>query len=406
MHDGDFEMGSAAARGGAGALLLTCALLGSACGEVADTEGTGDVRDGLTHRRVVASFEKIIPKGDSFQHRTGHAMVAVKNKLYVTRGVVDDFATQTNTFPEDVLRLQPRAGRVKTLAQRGSPQPGGFSYACAAGDDRGSGSLYLFGGANYVFELRPDFFPSLVVHDDLWRFDVARGTWELIEPTGATPSARSGCAAEFTSGALYLFAGISRFFEVNDELWRFDPATASWSMLEPTGPRPAARYKPAAALDEAEGKIYYYGGLAFGPAGFERLADFWVYDVATNRFRELPSGIAPARDQGAMALLSAPDGRRYVVHVGGDLPTETACVGFPQLASATNEVWAFDIEAERWSLLEKRGPAPRIEYHAGAVLKDRFYITGGWAEEPDPVNTCRQVWNEGFFAMSLTDRSR
>lgn len=38
-------------------------------------------------------------------------------------------------------------------------------------------------------------------------------------------------------------------------------------------------------------------------------------------------------------------------------------------------------------------PAPRIEYHAGATLNNRFYFAGGWAEEPDPEQTCRQVWN-------------
>jgi hypothetical protein len=379
--------------------LVSCAL---GCGGVADDGGPElESRSALLSGGVLeAHFEAINPEGDVLTHRSGHSVVAVKNKLYVVRGVTDDFETQTNTFPEDVLSFNPRSERLRTLRERGD-EPGGLSYSCAAGDSAGGGALYLFGGASYVFELRPDFFPSLVVSDALYRFDVPRQRWTLLEPEGARPTARSGCTAELFGGAMYMFGGISRFFEVNDELWKFQPESETWLQLEPEGPVPPARYKPTVALDRAAGKIYYYGGLAFGAAGFARLEDFWVYDIASNSFRELPSGIDPERDQGSMTVLSAPDGKRYVVHVGGDLPTTVACTGFPQLAEATAEVWAFDIDEETWSLLPVDGPAPRIEYHAGATVKNRFYFAGGWAEEPDPERTCRQVWNERIFELSL-----
>lgn len=379
--------------------VISCAL---GCGAMADDAGPElESRSAsLSGGRLEAHFEAIDPKGDVLTHRSGHSVVAVKDKLYIVRGVTDDFETQTNTFPEDVLRFNPRSEGLRTLRERGDA-PGGLSYSCAAGESARGGALYLFGGANYVFELRPDFFPSLVVSDDLYRFDVPRQRWTLLEPEGARPTARSGCTAEFFGGAMYMFGGISRFFEVNDELWKFQPESETWVRLEPEGPVPPPRYKPATALDRAAGKIYYYGGLAFGAAGFARLDDFWAYDIATNSFRQLPSGIDPERDQGSMTVLSAPDGKRYVVHVGGDLPTTVACTGFPQLAEATAEVWAFDIDAETWAVLPVDGPAPRIEYHAGATVKNRFYFAGGWAEEPDPDQTCRQVWNERIFELSL-----
>jgi hypothetical protein len=377
------------------------ALASSACGGNApgDAPGVETRSSELSRHAPVAHVETI--GADGALERSGHSLLPVRKQLFVARGVRDDFDTQTNTFPEDVLRLNPRNGNVQARTQRGAERPGGLSYSCAAGDD--TRGFYLFGGANYLFELRPDFFASLSVSDALYRFDVPSGRWSQITPPGPRPSARSGCTAAFFDGALYMFAGISRFFDVNAELWKFDPELETWAQLKPEGPVPSPRYKPAVALDEESGRIYYYGGLAFGAEGFARIDDFWVYDIATNRFRELPSGITPVRDQGSMGVLRGPGGKRYVLHVGGDLPTSVSCVGFPQLALATSEIWAFDVEDESWALLEAHG-APRIEYHAGASLNNHFYFAGGWAEEPDPERTCRQEWNPNLFELSLRRR--
>jgi galactose oxidase-like protein len=384
---------------------LCLALLSACGGEASSGDGalrtvpSDLVRSDLAHQALVAEVEQI--GEDARLERSGHSMLSVGQRLFVVRGVRDDFDTQTNTFPEDVLRIQSQNGNVRALDQRGEEQPGGLSYSCVAADTSRGGSFYLFGGGHYLFELDPDFFASLVVSDALYRLDVPTRRWQLLEPTGARPTARNGCAAQFFDGSVYMFAGISRFFDVNDELWKYDPDQDSWSQLAPSGAVPPARYKPATALDESAGKIYYYGGLAFGPQGFARLDDFWVYDIASNSFRELPSGISPVRDQGTLAVLNAPGGKRYVVHVGGDVPTDVSCTGFPQLAEATSEVWAFDIEAETWSLVPTEGPMPRIEYHAGASIGRRFYFAGGWAEEPDPVRTCRQEWNPHVYELSL-----
>jgi N-acetylneuraminic acid mutarotase len=370
---------------------------GAAGGEQATRASAAELRHGL-----VAHVDAIAE--DTALQRSGHSVVALDGNVYVARGVVDDFTTQTNTFPQDVWRLRTRSGALRELEQRGDQQPSGWSYSCTAADGARGGSLYLFGGAHYLFELDPGFFASLVANDGLYRFDLPSRRWSLLEPAGARPSARSGCTAEFFDGTMYMFAGISRFFEVNNELWAFQPALGTWTQLTPEGDVPPPRYKPAVALDESAGRIYYYGGLAFGAEGFARIDDFWVYDIATDRFRQLPSGITPVRDQGSMGVVRAPNGKRYVLHVGGDLPTTTSCVGFPQLALASDEIWAFDIEGETWSRLDSDGTMPRIEYHAGATVDDRFYFSGGWAEEPDPERTCRQEWNRNFFELSLRRR--
>ncbi len=377
------------------------ALLGTGCADAPEEVASTSVASGCSRGGIIAQVEQLRVPAGALSPRTGHALASLGGGLFVARGVVDDFETQTNTFPLDLLRVFPHAERVRELPQRGDDEPGGLSYSCMAGSVLPSPSLYLFGGAHYVFELRPDFFGSLVVSDTLWRYDLRARRWSSLSPVGDRPAARTGCVAESFGGFFYMFAGIDRYFNVNNELWRFDPRENQWTELAPNGPVPPPRYKPAVALDQKEGKVYFYGGLAVGAAGFERVDDFWVYDIAENSFRELPNGIAPNRDQGAMGVLGGPMGRRYLVHVGGDLPTDVDCVGFPQRAKATGEVWAFDIAAESWTQLETRGPVPRLEYHAGATVGNAFYFLGGWAEEPDEERTCRQVWSDAIYELRL-----
>lgn len=368
-------------------------------------EPTSEARAGLT-QPPVAQIERLVPAGDPFLHREGASISAVNNKLYLVRGVAADVETQTNTFPTDVVQLHKNA-KAKQLSQDGASSPGGLAYHCTAADEHdGAGALYLFGGANYVFQARPDFFASLTVSDALFRYDLAHETWQRISTAGARPSARSGCAAELLDGALFMFAGLSRFFVVNNEMWRFDPDSQTWQLLAPNGPLPPPRFRPASALDHETGKIYYYSGHAIGPNFTQpRLGDFWVYDIATNTFEQLPSQIDPPRDEGTISVLEATNGRKYVVHVAGhtESPTQQLCAGFPEaLSPTTDEIWAYDVEARSWSLLETTGdPAPRLHFHAGARLHDEYYFATGWREEPDPVRVCQQVFEENVFRLTL-----
>src|SRR5690606_18558823 len=102
------------------------------------------------------------------------------------------------------------------------------------------------------------------VFDTLWRYRVTNGQWTLIEPSGPRPSARVGCNAEFHDGSMYVFGGLNRFFAVNNELWRFDTDTETWTQLQPSGPLPPARFISATTFDHDEGKLYIFNGLRFG----------------------------------------------------------------------------------------------------------------------------------------------
>jgi hypothetical protein len=352
----------------------------------------------------IARITELPTHGDAFVPRTGHAVASVDNQVFVVRGVTDDVETQTNTFTHDVVRLNPFGAVLHVAAERGAETPGEMSFHCMAGDDRTNGSLYLFGGAHFVFQLDPDFFRSLRVFDQLWRYDVSSKRWSALAPSGVRPAARAGCVADFVGGSMYVFGGLNRFLALNAELWRFDADAGAWTHLEPVGPAPSPRFIPSSAVDAEAGKIYYYAGHVLGPAGFTNVNDFWVYDVATNRFRQLPVGPTPPRDEGALSVLKTPSGKKYVVFAAGHSASSVHCAGFPEDVTATNEVWAFDVEAETWHQLETEGPAPRLQHHRGATLKNHLYMAGGWHDEPDTERVCRKVWNDRFFDLTLIDR--
>ncbi|MBX3206781.1 MAG: hypothetical protein KF764_17050 [Labilithrix sp.] len=352
-----------------------------------------------------AKIERLRVEGDPFLHRTGHQVVAVKDDIFVLRGVEDDIATQTNTFRDDLFRLDPKRHRRVRMTERRerSASPPSTAFHCTVGDDRRGGSLLSFGGAHFLFQGDPAFFQSFAVFDTLWRYRVSDERWQAIEPVGARPTPRAGCNAEFYRGSMYMFGGLSRVFALNNELWRFDTSTERWTQLTPSGPVPEARFIGATTVDDDGGDIYLFNGHRSTSIGFQTIGDFWVYHVATNRFRQLPSIPAAARDEGTLSILRAPGGKKYVVHTAGHTASSVLCTGFAERTTAIDEIWAFDLSTEIWQKLDVVGHAPRIEFVRGATVDNQHYLIGGWADVPDPVNTCRQEWSEDVYRLSLVN---
>jgi hypothetical protein len=141
------------------------------------------------------------------------------------------------------------------------------------------GVVYLFGGRD-----------GSDVHDDLWRYDVASGTWAQVTPTGPSPSARFGHNAVWADGiGLVIFAGQGPDGFFND-LWAFDAATNEWSQLQTAGEKPVPRYGSCAAVGP-DGRLWISHG--FTSEG-QRFADTHAFDFETHAWTdETPVGEAP-----------------------------------------------------------------------------------------------------------------
>lgn len=408
-----FAMRSGALRRGfVGTALAVAVMGGAACSGGGDERPASDENVARSVSAIVGSctpkakVEAVRVDGDPFPHRDGHAVVPLAGALYVARGLADDVDTQTNTFRDDLFRLEPHPRDHATftkLQERGTPTPGNLGYPCMVADGNGSGSLLLFGGADYLFELNPGFVASFMPSATLWRYALADRTWTALAPSSPTPSARNGCTADRLHGSMYMFGGLGAFLAPNAELWRYDIDANAWTELSPSGLTPPARFISASVSVPETGRFYVYNGLGLTAEGFEPIGDFWVYDIEKGAWRQILDTPTPPRAKGVFSLLRGPCGKRYLVYTGGNIDTTVHCEGFDENTTATNEIWAFDIEDETWQKLDTIGTAPRIEFAQGATLNNAQYVIGGWFDVPDPVRVCKQVWNETVYKVSLVD---
>ena len=139
--------------------------------------------------------------------------------------------------------------------------------------------VYLFGGHGQGRDLA-----------DLWMFDGTTRTWELVDPgtQESSPSPRYAGAFGAYGSRLFLFGGRSRLRpKVNhDDLWSFDLQRGSWELIESSpgggsgpGPtRPGYHAKPAYCTQDRY--LWMHGGE--GTAG--HVSDFWRLDMGRARW--------------------------------------------------------------------------------------------------------------------------
>lgn len=218
--------------------------------------------------------------------------------------------------------------------------------------DPASRSAWLFGGRD-----------GGTVLDDLWRYDLATGTWERLTPSGPAPEARFGHTATWVPEVgLVVWAGQQTGFF--DDLWAFDPAAGSWRELADAGDRPAARYGSCAALGP-DGRLWISHGFT---AESGRFSDTRAYDFAAGRWSdETPQGEVPVI-RCLHDCLFAPDGQ--LVLYGGQT------TGAPALG----DLWTRPVDGGWMQAADGSAPPPR-QLYAVATTGSSAVVFGGGAED-------------------------
>ncbi len=214
------------------------------------------------------------------------------------------------------------------------------------------GKVLLFGGYGTAQGVNPVYF------NELWEWDGASGTWSLLTTSG--PSARSGhgMAYDTSTGAAVVFGGSIPSVGFTNETWRWSSARQSWTLVN--GAAPKARSNCATVYDVARHNVLMFGGrstLTFGDLwSLKSGSDDWTNEIL------LPNG----QNGYAIAFDSI---RGVTVFIGKDESSQPA------------KTWEWD--GMNWKDVFTGGPTPTgamaFDSHRGVcVIHAAFGQTWEW----------------------------
>ncbi|HUS66076.1 MAG TPA: kelch repeat-containing protein, partial [Kofleriaceae bacterium] len=231
--------------------------------------------------------------------------------------------------------------------------------------------VIVYGGDQAPFD--PTGTPPKSLIDDVWRFDLACGTWEKLSVTG-TAGPRAGYAAAFDSRRNRMIimggnAGTGATPPLTADVWALDVTTLAWTQLQPAGTAPSTRIGHRMTYDAAGDRVLLFGGTK------SRLNGPALGDLQSLAFAAGPDG---AWSQLTAAGAAGAPTRRYDVSMDVD-PKRGLLVLFGGALSFdvySDEVWAFDLASGAWRLVPAAG---------GALPSQRFGGKGGWDPARDKL---------------------
>ncbi len=164
--------------------------------------------------------------------------------------------------------------------------PGVLACAMAYASERDA--LYLFGGLGGMDG-------EEVVDGGTYRYDADVPSWTKLPATGPSPRFSAILTDVAPGEPLLLFGGTPRTFgtEYLADVWRFDPASETWSETVVAGASPRGRREGWLRV-EPDGRGFLVGMGTAGVGPYDVLSDLWRFDFATRTFTEVTPPNSPA----------------------------------------------------------------------------------------------------------------
>lgn len=320
------------------------------------------------------------------------AKPARTNETAVNKATVNEAATNGSVAKEAAAA----DGLWRRLPTTG-PRPSERSVPAVAGI---GAALYVFGGA------RDDFATGVATfYDDLHRLDVHSGQWTVLQPSGARPAPRAFAASAATGGRMFVFGG-STFnvpgteFQPFGDLWAYEPAANRWRPLAAATVGPGAR--SGATMWAVGDSLYLFGGL---DATFTTHNDLWRFDLRSLVWSPVPlttSQVPPPRHVAQAGQVAVAGQLTFYGGEAVDLSTGFAVLG---------DTWQFDLAQRRWrDVTPTQGGnniAPPRNYGAAAVLGSALYLQGG--DVPGGTGGCGAPFEQNpvaeLWRFDLTQRT-
>lgn len=203
-------------------------------------------------------------------------------------------------------------------------------------------------------------------------YDPQTDVWKPVSDTGA-PSARSHAVAVWTGSRVIIFGGgpSGSGDGINDGA-EYDPASDTWSSLNPPGPPSAGRRRPIAFWTGS--LVVIWGGEANGAP----LSSGLRYNPTTSDWASVTKNAAPGPRRGSAWAWT---GSRLLVF-GGQID------GF----GATSDGFAYDPVQDEWTKMGgANAPSPRYDAFAvwmgDAAGKGELLVWGGRGENDEELTS-------------------
>ena len=217
-------------------------------------------------------------------------------------------------------------------------------------------------------------------------FDVDTGTWTDLAPgQGPSPGRRTGQAMVYDteSEKVVMFGGgeLTVVFETGGvaqalgDTWTYDPAQNLWTEQE-SASLPPPRVWPTMVYDSESDRVVLFGGAELGTGATLSSGNFipetwlgvygdtWIYDTNTGTWTEMhPPVSPPARAQAVMWY--DPDADLVFLYGG------TSRVANRPLSAEMfggEELWAYDLDTDAWTLYQVDSPNPGLLVSAEAAF--------------------------------------
>jgi len=145
-------------------------------------------------------------------------------------------------------------------------------------------AVFLYGGVTYN-----DTYTEFEVFSDSWVFYFSNSSWVKLESV-APPGRRGGMHCDYLNGNAYVTHGsLNNAIFTNNETWKWNLATNTWTKLIFSGPVPPSRTELRFKVIPGTSKILLIGGETFVPPAFVAIVikDIWILDTATISWTQL-----------------------------------------------------------------------------------------------------------------------